>query len=292
MIMEINLIKIWFGKLLDALKIEKSSGDTLAGYEGPYAGKVVPFHLNSDGITIRGEVFFPTLKPSRQYPVVIICHGIPGSGAARPQNDKGYAPLAEQLTHVGVACVIFNFRGCGASGGNFDMMGWTRDLECVVDKVQNTPYIDPARIVLLGFSGGGAAAIFVAAENPGIFGLAAVGTPSHFGIFERSPEEIVKDFRERGLLRDAGFPASTGKWIDGFREIEPRRWIAYFKGKHLLIVHGDADELIPVDHARELYEKAPAGLAKLLVLPGGVHRLRLDDRCVSVVEKWLREILG
>lgn len=226
------------------------------------------------------------------YPALIICHGIPGSGTIRPPHDPGYEKLAEDFASLGLAAVIFNFRGCGDSGGNFDIAGWVRDLEAVVDKITNTPHIDPSRVMLLGFSGGGAAAIRVAADNPAIYSLAVVGTPSHFGIFEKDPSEIVQDFRTRGIIRDPEFPKDLDRWIKSFGDIEPRRWIAQFRGKHFLVVHGDADEVVPVEHGREIHQHAPAGVANLSIIPDGVHRLRLDGRCEEILEDWFLKSLG
>jgi uncharacterized protein len=289
--MEINLIKIMFQKLMEALRLREPP----ARMEPPAPvadRKTESFSLVVDGITIRGRVFFPSAHPARQYPTLIICHGIPGSGAPRPQDDPGYEGLAQTFTSLGIASVIFNFRGCGESGGNFDMMGWTRDLAAVLDRVLNTPYIDPTRVMLLGFSGGGAAAIYVAADNPGVYSMAVVGTPAHFRIFETEPTEVVQDFRKRGLLRDPNFPPNLEQWIDNFDKIEPSKWIAYFKGKHLLIVHGDADELIPVEHAQELFEHAPKGIAELSIIAGGAHRLRLDPRCVEILKNWFVKTVG
>ncbi|MEJ2715879.1 MAG: alpha/beta fold hydrolase [Deltaproteobacteria bacterium] len=289
--MERNLLRTWFEKLLDALRISPTT--TPSSQADAMADRVSePFSVVSDGLTIRGRIFFPVAKPSRLYPTLIICHGIPGSGAERPENDPGYEGLAQEFTSLGVSAVIFNFRGCGDSDGDFDMMGWTRDLEAVVGHILDTPYVDPTRLILLGFSGGGAAAIKVAAENRNIYGLAVVGTPAHFGIFEKDAKEIVSEFKERGIIRDPDFPPDIDKWIDGFVQIEPRRWIAHFEGRYLLIVHGDEDELIPVDHARELFEHAPSGEAKISIIPGGVHRLRLDPRCLDIVKKWILEILA
>ena len=289
--MEGNLIRVLFGKLLDALRFQKpQSHSDLTGPTG--SGRTEGFSVVSDGITIRGRILFPSAHPSRQYPVLIICHGIPGSGTPRPTSDKGYEALAEYFASLGMAAVTFNFRGCGDSDGNFHMMGWTRDLEAVVDKVLNTPYIDPTRLMILGFSGGGAAAIHVAADNEKIFSLVVVGTPADFTLFEADPDDIVSDFRDRGLFKDPDFPKDTGDWLHGFEEIEPRRWIAHFKGKHLLVVHGDEDELIPVEHAQELCDHAPGGISELVVIPGGVHRLRLDTRCIELIGNWLIKTLG
>jgi pimeloyl-ACP methyl ester carboxylesterase len=289
--MEGNLFKMLFGKLLDALRIEdararRGQADITSD------GLRTSFSTVSDGLRIRGSMFFPAERPSRLYPTLIVCHGIPGAGAARPESDPGYEGLARDFTGLGVAVAIFNFRGCGDSDGDFDMMGWTRDLDAVVNTVSDTPHVDPTRLLVLGFSGGGAAAIEVASHNSRIYGLAVVGTPAHFRIFDKDTDEIIADFKERGIIRNPGFPPDVDKWVAGFEHVEPRRWIAHFKGTSLLIVHGDQDELIPVEHAHELLERAPAGQAKLSIIPGGVHRLRLDPGCINVLKDWVLDTLG
>ncbi len=288
--MEINLIKIMFGKLLQALRIKKPHARADLGPTDQ--GLKESFRVFSDGAAIAGQLLFPSDRPAMLYPGLIICHGIPGSGVARPSDDPGYEGLAREFLSLGIAVVIFNFRGCGESGGNFDMTGWVRDLEAVLDKVLNTPHIDPTRVILLGFSGGGAAAIRVAAESTRVFGVAAVGTPAHFGTFEKDPAEIVADFKERGLVKSPGFPPSLDRWIDGFRDIEPRRWIGQVRAKHILIVHGDADELIPLEQATEIFNHAPAGVAELSVIPGGMHRLRLNAHCIEILKNWILRTLG
>ena len=158
--MELNLINVWFRKLLEALRLKPAA---------PFSGAAdieqdrmtQKFDVVTEGLTIRGRIFYPHAKPAKLYPPVIICHGIPGSGTPRPSGDPGYEELAVEFTSLGVAAVIFNFRGCGDSDGNFDMMGWTRDLSAVIDKILNTPYMDPTRLLVVGFSGGGAAAVQV-----------------------------------------------------------------------------------------------------------------------------------
>ena len=132
----------------------------------------------------------------------------------------------------------------------------------------------------------------MAADNPLVYALAAVGTPAHFGIFEREPQEIIDDFRDRGIIRDADFPPDVSAWIKAFDEIEPRKWIAYFKGKSALIMHGDSNELVPLKHAHEIFGRAPVGVTEISIIPNGEHRLRLDPRCIDQIKKWLLEVLG
>ncbi len=119
-----------------------------------------------------------------------------------------------------------------------------------------------------------------------------MGTPSDFATFEKDPDEIILDFKKRGIIRDPTFPTDVNRWMDEFRQIEPRRLITHFKGKYILIVHGDEDELIPVDQARELFGLAPSGTAELYIIPEGVHRLRLDPRCVDILKNWFLKTLG
>jgi len=289
--MENSLAKILFGKLLDALRFSQLSSSK--GAADPIDVRLKKaFNVVVDGLKIRGQIFFPVGRPARLYPTLIICHGIPGSGAPRPGDDPGYEGLAEDFASLGMVAVIFNFRGCGDSDGNFEMMGWARDLEAVLDRIVNTPYIDPYRVMLLGFSGGGAAAIRVAADRKEVYSLAVVGTPSDFQVFEKDPTEIITDFKERGIIRNPEFPSDIDRWMDEFRQIEPRKWIAHSKGKHVLIIHGDADELIPVDQARDLFKRSPAGISELLIISGGAHRLRLDPRCVDILKDWFLKTLG
>ncbi len=289
--MESRLIGQLFRKLLDALRMNSASAQRDA--VDPSGGRLIQgFNLIVNGSMIMGQIFFPKARPSRLYPALIICHGIPGSGSPRQAQDPGYEALAQDFVSLGIISVIFNFRGCGASGGNFEILGWVRDLEAVLDRTLNTPYVDPTRVMLLGFSGGGAAAIRIAADSSKVYSLAIVGTPSDFGTFEKDPGEIIADFRERGIIRESEFPSDIGRWIDEFRQIEPRKWLAHFKGKHILIIHGDADELIPVEQARELYNSAPSGLAELSIIPGGVHRLRLDNRCLEILKSWFLKTLN
>ncbi len=289
--MEFNVIRVMFNKLMEALRMGKTP-ESFSHVDPVGSRGVEPFSLLSDGVKLRGSIFFPVNRPNMQYPAIIICHGIPGSGTPRPADDPGYEGLAQDFTSIGFAAVIFNFRGCGESGGDFDMMGWSRDLKAILDKIVNTPFIDPTRIILIGFSGGGAAAIHVAADNPNVYGLAVVGTPSDFEIFKKDSSSIIRDFKVRGIIRDPNFPADPEKWIKNFSEIEPKKWIAFFKGKSLLIMHGDNDELIPLEQAKELYSHAPAGIARLEIIPGGSHRLRLDKRCLDALKTWSLESLG
>ena len=119
--------------------------------------------LEVDGLKISGQFYLPE-GGQAPYPTVCVCHGIP---TEKPDpSDKGYPSFAERICHQGFAVLIFNFRGTGASGGNFDILGWTRDLKAALDYLFTQPEVDKSRLSLLGFSGGDSRYIINRANQP------------------------------------------------------------------------------------------------------------------------------
>jgi hypothetical protein len=53
------------------------------------------------------------------------------------------------------------------------------------------------------------------------------------------------------------------------------------------LVHGDADELIPLEHAHRLYHKAKEP-KELKVMPGARHKMRLEKAAMDFVLDWLK----
>jgi pimeloyl-ACP methyl ester carboxylesterase len=58
----------------------------------------------------------------------------------------------------------------------------------------------------------------------------------------------------------------------------------------LLIVHGSADDVVPVDHAQRIASKVTG--AKLAIIDGAGHQLRRDPQALEIVFDWLEEVAG
>jgi len=240
--------------------------------------------LNIDGLNITGQLYLPAVKSS--YPAVCICHGIP-AGIPDP-NDEGYAPLAKRLCSHSLTVFTFNFRGAGSSGGNLDILGWTRDLKAVIEYLSALPEVAHFSLSLLGFSAGAAVSIYVAARDSRVSSVAACACPAEFTSLAQiqDTESLLDHFRRIGVIRDKGFPYSILEWSNGFKELSPIKYVAQISPRPLLLVHGSNDEMVSVSHARRLYAKA--GKPKELVVIGDAgHRLRDDDRVVDTVLEWL-----
>ena len=241
--------------------------------------------LTVDGLRLAGQLHIPS--GGAVHPALCICHGIP-AGLPNP-TDAGYALLAERFCRAGFLTLIFNFRGTGASEGNLDMLGWSRDLNSAIGFLHSLEQVDRKRLCLLGFSGGAAVSVYTTARDPRVSLLATCACPADFRFLAQreTPAETIERFRQIGAIRETGFPPLIQEWTRGFETITPVNWIDGVAPRPLLLVHGDADDVVPLDHAYMLYRKAREP-RELKVMPGAGHRLRVEEAAMAFVLDWLK----
>ncbi|HOO38957.1 MAG TPA: alpha/beta fold hydrolase [Deltaproteobacteria bacterium] len=246
------------------------------------------FQLTREGIKIRVWLYCPDDNFRGLRPVVILCHGIPGS---KPDpSDSGYMSLVEDIVSEKYCCAVFNFRGCGESGGNIDMKGWFDDLSAVVYRIYNTPGIDPKSIHCIGFSAGGAIAAKVASFEKNLQSLLLMASPQNFSdILPDDPWLLREHFRQIGLIRDDDFPQDINRWYEDFLDLTPEQYLPFISPRKLGIVHGDQDETVPPEHAQRLFDSA-CHPKKITMLKGAVHQLRKDPRTRQIIRDWLKEV--
>ncbi len=242
--------------------------------------------LEVEGINISGQLYLPIDKAP--YPAVCVCHGIPAR-APDSEEDRGYPLVAERICREGFAVLFFNFRGTGASGGNLDVLGWTRDLKVVIDYLCTLPDVDKSRLSLLGFSGGAAVSVYVASQDSRVSCVATCACPAEFTFITEAdePQSVIDHFRSIGAIRDEGFPRSAEEWLNDFRLVRPVEYVAGIAPRPLLLVHGSKDETVDMSHAYRLYDKAGEP-KQMIVVDGAGHRLRQDDRAMAIVIDWLK----
>lgn len=240
--------------------------------------------LQVDGISIAGQLFLP--DNAKNYPLIVLCHGAPSGNPPEPE-DTGYPGLAERICREGFGVYFFNFRGTGDSGGNLDFFGWTRDLQAVIDYLYELDSIDGSCFLLVGFSAGAAVSIYVASRDKRISGVAACACPAHFGLFTEAgdPASIIQRYRDMGAIKDADFPPSAVGWFEDLEKLTPLKHVVGIVPRPLLLVHGSLDETVPVEHARELYDKAGSP-KQIEIIDGAGHKLRRDERVISIIIDW------
>jgi uncharacterized protein len=246
----------------------------------------IPVTLISDGLKIAGQFFIPE-NGVPPFPAVCLCHGVP-TGTINPM-DGGYPALAEKLSEEGFASFCFNFRGCGSSEGNFDILGWTRDAETAIDYIWNSIDVEITKIFMVGFSAGAAVSIYAAAQDSRIAGVAACASPANFNAIGNAekPQLSINYFRKVGIIRDDNYPPNLEKWLSDFRMVNAVRVVSKISPRPLLIVHGKQDDVVPLADGQKLFVAAGEP-RQLIILKNATHRLRLDNEAVAEVVKWLK----
>jgi pimeloyl-ACP methyl ester carboxylesterase len=242
-----------------------------------------PFQLEgADGGPLRGDI--RTSGNGAGVPAVVVSHGFKGF------KDWGFFPeIAARLAGAGITVISFNFSGSGVGpdmetfseperfcGNSYSNQ--TRDVATVIDAVRagglTSDLARPTAVGLLGHSMGGAAAIFQTARRNDIDSLVTWAAISRLN---RWDAVTLDTWREKGIIEIAN--ARTGEILPlgiGFlrdieengRELDPVANAARVTAPWL-IVHGDADEAVAPEQAKELQESSTG--AELLVIGGGTH---------------------
>ncbi len=244
----------------------------------------------SGGVPLVGEIHTPD-NPQFPLPGLLICHGIPAARVVG--GNGGYPELAKRFAGAGFLTMIFNFRGTGESGGNFDIQGWMEDLDAAINCLLATRRVDLARFSLMGFSAGAAVSICVAASDQRVRSVVACASPARW---ERIGEWASAAFylahaREVGIVRDSDFPHDLDQWWRGFQQVVPLERVGRISPRPLLIIHGNNDELVPPHHANKLFDRAGEP-REIRWIPGEGHRLRLSQPAMDAAMNWLREVNG
>jgi alpha-beta hydrolase superfamily lysophospholipase len=198
----------------------------------------------SDGFELKGYLHLPS---SHRPPVVIGSHGLYSSSSSPKQ-----IALADQCNRLGIAYFRFDHRGCGRSAGKFEQVtsleARCRDLIDAVGVISCRTDI-ANRFGLFGSSMGGSVCLSVANEL-GANTLVTFAAP------------IRSRTLEKGLTI-----SKTSDSLTNFLDIRKRRFDITNRLpeiSNILIIHGEADEVVPVSHAEEIHNlvKPPKKLIK------------------------------
>ena len=202
--------------------------------------------FEADGLKLKGVLHSPAVKGS---PVVIGSHGLYSTSRSPKQ-----IALAEECNRLGLAYFRFDHRGCGSSEGEFNRVtsleARCRDLMAAVEIIHSR--IDTTRgLGLFGSSMGGTVCLNTAgrlAADTVVTFAAPIRSDLAGSQTEMPRSEIVFDAAKRQF--------DITKGLSGISNI--------------LIFHGDADDVVPVSHASEIYSLAQPP-KQMIIQKGGDH---------------------
>jgi len=196
------------------------------------------------------------------------------------------------VAQAGLTTVSFNFSGSGVVGETFSEperfahathTGDVSDAATIAQALRDgglpPPLAPIQRFGVFGHSRGGGTAILFAADEPAV---AAVVTWAAIDTVDRWSDEVVAQWRRHGQIEIVN--ARTGEvlplYTDLLEDIDRHgedRLNIQAAARRLdapwLIVHGEADESVPVASAHKLHAASRQETTELLVVPGGSHGL-------------------
>jgi uncharacterized protein len=209
-----------------------------------------------DGTILHGW-YVPNPRPRA---IVLFAHGNGG-------NITHYADFLRDLRErQNVAILGFDYRGYGRSAGKPSETGLIADARAARKWLSQRTGCAEADIVLMGHSLGGGVMTQLAAED-GARGLVLVST---FTSLPDVGKEHLPWLVPQAIM------------VNRFNSLDA---IQKYSGP-VLISHGDADRLIPVEQGRELFAAAP-GPKQLVINPGGHHNDGLTDEFHAALERML-----
>ena len=227
-----------------------------------------------------------SILPKGPRGLVLLLHGIPGSP---DPDDPGYPGFARRFADEGWAAIWGDMRAAREAPGHFSIEGWVRDAQAMVQGATGLEGVAGRPVAIVGSSAGGAVAVEVAKRSGGIDGLVLLAAPAAWISFSTDAAAGVRRITEEaGMVLAPETLADPTAWAAEFDTVTAERSIGDLTVP-TLIVHGTADDVVPVDHARRLAAAAPN--AELVVIEGAGHTLRRDERAVGTTLGWLEKML-
>lgn len=217
-------------------------------------------------------------------PAVLIHHGFKGF------KDFALLPLfADRLARAGFTALTVSVSGSGVDeAGNFTHLDrfavntYSRELDdlgAVIDALDRGTFgtSSPTSIGIVGHSRGGGMALCLARETPRI---GAVVTWAAISTARRHTEEELAAWRAVGTIeilhqRTREYLPLSYEVVEDYLEHEQGRFnipvAAATIARPWFLVHGTADETVPVSEARALAECAADPRSEALYLEGAGH---------------------
>jgi len=198
--------------------------------------------------------FLPARGPAKAS--VLYLHG-------NAENISTHFANVAWMPAAGFNVLALDYRGYGASQGKPSLRGAQLDIDAAMRALLARPEVDPKRIYIFGQSLGGALAIYYGAHTAYRANVRAIIVDSPFSDYRLIAEEKL-----------ASTPLTWAfQWVPRLtvnNDYSPIASVKALSPIPLLLIHGDHDGIVPVQHSERLYEGA--GQPKeLWVLPGVGH---------------------
>ncbi|MDQ7025755.1 MAG: alpha/beta fold hydrolase [Anaerolineae bacterium] len=219
---------------------------------------MVGLEIDSHGALLNGVLYIASGE--NPHPTMLLLHGIPG--------HERNTDLAHIFRRAGWNVVVFHYRGAWGSGGVYRFTHILEDIQVVLDYFRSPDIvarhrIDPEKVIVVGHSLGGWAALMTAAN--GFVDSAASIAGLNMGVWGQQLVESPELARSalRDTILDVGIAPLSGLDLDNEIADIIQNHLAWNPTQHgdalskvnLLLVAAKRDTALPVfDHHFPLLE--------------------------------------
>ena len=216
---------------------------------------------------------------------VIIGHGVTAN-----KDRQFIETLGVCLAKAGIPALRFSFSGNGGSEGRFEdscISKEVEDLGAVIDAVHGAG----RRIVYVGHSMGGAVGVKRAVMDDRIELLVSLAGMVHTKKF--AEVEFGEETPGTGFMWGKEDCPLSQNFVDDMNHIGTVIGLAASVPVPWLLVHGTADDVVPIGESQEIMEHANADSTELFVIEGCDHVFDPEDcaealpAMVTKVSDWL-----
>lgn len=238
---------------------------------------------NSRGNNLSGII---TEATNNIQDLVIMVHGFSSS-----KNTQKFVSITDEIVKGNISSLRFDVYGHGDSDGDFADITVTEAVDDIIQAIGYVKSLGYKRIGLIGSSFGGNASILAASQNSDLTFLGLVCPVSNYSALEhyRKSAQELEAWKENGYRIYVSGDGTEHRVNYSFFE-DIQQYDEYKLAEKIsvptLVVHGNADTIVPYTQSEELIKHIPQ--SELKIVQGAGHRFENEDQfqemCQYLVE--------
>lgn len=242
------------------------------------------FFYNSKGYRVAGILARPKNYQSKKFPLIVY-----NRGGFAEDSKVTVSTLQEKwypLVKAGYVVVGTQYRGVDGGEGKDEFGG--DDIYDVIElfnEAKKLEYVDTNNVFMLGYSRGGMMTYLALKHGITVNAAAVNAGVTDFITLDAQADDWGKNFLKMAL------PCEEYQKKDLYEQRSVVYWPSVIKVP-LLLLHGDADTVVPLEQSRLLAKQLDHTKAtyKLVVYPGGEHGLdTYQDSVNQEILTWFKK---
>ena len=261
-------------------------------FDGPY--EVAQVEINNKGETYKGLLYLPPESFKKPYPLVIYFHGFPQLFPLQ-EIVKSY----NYILNMGIAFMIFNFRGYRYSDGQVSIKGQFSDAIKIIkftEKLADNGMFDLKNINIIAHDFGAYIALILCSKNKLINKLLLISP-----ILNIERHVYSEDFKKALNYINRFLPGNINIGIDNVenfikktkdeltkKDFKIGTIIKRLKNKKLIIIIGEIDKITPISEVKNIIRNSNI-IPEIVIIKGMDHEC-IEDEDLEVVKIKIEDI--